>query len=295
MVDVSGRRSPPRVRAKRAGEVVGIALLAASGILGGNLLGIRDRLLGSGVPLPRAAAVSAFVPVGSSERGQETVLRSQPWWQGVALLQGAGSATPNLSIAVGAIQWRARWSCASGRLVVRLGRRAAPLIDASCPAAGATEATASGRLMLPVEAGGPWKLAVDQQVDVPLIEPPLPTITAPGTATVVIGAFQRIDQFATGRVAVYRLSSGGYAMRFTNFYVTPNVDLEVRLSTLRSPRSTAQYLSAPSAHVAPLNITAGSLNFIVPRGIDLTPYHSVVIWCPLISSAYAQAPLRAVS
>jgi hypothetical protein len=61
---------------------------------------------------------------------------------------------------------------------------------------------------------------------------------------------------------------------------------------LRAPRSTRQYLSAPSKNVAALDITAGSMNFVLPAGVDPTRYRSVVIWCPIITSAYAAATIR---
>lgn len=281
--------------AKHALSFAGVVLLAASALLGGNLRGVRDRLLGSGVPSPKPAALSPFVPVGPNVSGQRTVLRSEPWWQARTRLEGTGSGMRSFVIRGGVIQWRIGWSCRRGRLVVGVAGHPAPLIDATCPASGIAPGTRSGAIKLRIDSAGSWRLALDQQVDVPLIEPPLAAMSAPGSVTVARGVFERIDQYATGRVAIYRLASGRYALRFTGFYVTPNVDLDVRLSPLRSPRTTRQYLSAPSVHVAPLMVTAGSLNFIVPDGIDPTAYRSVVIWCPLITSAYAEAPLRAVS
>jgi hypothetical protein len=117
-------------------------------------------------------------------------------------------------------------------------------------------------------------------------------MSSPGSSPVAFGTFQRVDQYVTGRVTLYHLANGRYAIRFDHFYVTPNVDLEVRLSRLRSVKSTRQYRSAPSVFVAPLNITAGSLNFLMPNGVNPAAYRSVVIWCPLITSAYAAASLR---
>ncbi|MGI8863251.1 MAG: DM13 domain-containing protein [Solirubrobacteraceae bacterium] len=278
--------------ARRLLSTLGVLTVAAIAVFGGDPVGVRDKLLGSVLPSPRPVAVSAFQPVNSGARAERTVLRSQPWWQQVARFSsGERASTLAFGIAADTIQWRARWSCAGGRLVGRLAGRKAPLIAASCPDSGVALATSSGRMRLLLSAGGAWRLAVDQQVDVPLVEPPPAALSAPGTRIVAAGALQRIDQFAAGRVSVYRLASGRYVMRFADFYVTPNVDLEIRLSPLRSPRSTRQYLGAPSAYVAPLDITAGSLNFQLPPNVDPTAYHSVVIWCPLITSAYAEAPL----
>lgn len=284
------------ISAKRGLGFVAVVALVASALVGGNAFSLRDRLLGSAIPAPRAVAVSPFVHVGSSAKPQQSVLRSQPWWQGVSVLKGGAGTTPSdLVINQSAIQWRARWGCSGGTLVVRMARRRSPLIDARCPAAGTVSATRGGRIGLMVMASGTWSVKVDQQVDVPLFERALPAMSSPGSSAVAVGVFQRVDQYVTGRVTVYHLANDRYAIRFDHFYVTPNVDLEVRLSPLRSVRSTRQYLSAPSALIAPLNVTAGSLNFLVPAGVNPAAYRSVVIWCPLITSAYAAASLRSAA
>lgn len=135
-------------------------------------------------------------------------------------------------------------------------------------------------------------MRVEQQIDVPLDEPPLPAMSARGARTVASGAFYRIDQTGKGRVTVYRLADGRYALRLSDFYVSPNVDLELRLSPRQAPKSTPEFMRAPSAFVARLDVTAGSLNFVVPRGVDPTRYRSLVVWCPPTQNAYAAATLK---
>jgi hypothetical protein len=269
-----------------------VLVVIAAALVGANLFSVRDTVFGRATPAPRPAAVSPFVSVGPTTRHTETVLRSQPWWQGVRNLSGAaGASTAAFPIDTSASQWRAKWACRTGHLLVRASTQSNPLIDSRCPGGGSAYATRTGDTGLRISAGGAWTLRVDQQVDVPLEEPPLASMSAPGTVVAMNGSFQRIDQTGTGRVAVYRLANGSYALRLTNFYVTPNVDLQVRLSPLHAPRTTHQYLAARSAFVAPLDITAGSLNFPVPRGVEPTQYRSIVIWCPLVTSAYAFASL----
>ena len=281
-----------RERLRRTASSLGVVVVAAGAIVGADLFGVRESVFGSATPPARPAAVSPFVSVGSA-RGAATVLRSQPWWQGVRDLRGGAATTSSaFTIDAGASQWRARWTCHSGRLLARVTGQSRALIDATCPAAGTAYDTRAGRAELQLTAGGAWTLRVDQQVDVPLVEPPASSITAPGTVLVRRGSFSRVDQTGTGRLAFYRAASGAYALRLSDFYVSPNVDLEIRLSPLAAVHSTHQFLSAPSVLVAPLPITAGSLNFTVPRGVDPTRYRSVVIWCPLITSAYATAQLH---
>jgi hypothetical protein len=77
-----------------------------------------------------------------------------------------------------------------------------------------------------------------------------------------------------------------------DFFVTANTDLEVQLSPLEAPRSTDQVKASNPVSVAALDITAGSLNFVLPPTVDPTRYKSVVIWCERLFSAYAAASLR---
>jgi len=283
----------------RASSVVALVALVAAALFGGNAFALRDRLLGSPTAPPRPAAVSRSAgspdqPTATSALpADKTVVRSQPWWQGVTTLQGAGSATtPAFTIDGGALQWRLRWTCDSGRLTVRVPARPRPVVDAGCPGADIGYATTKGSVTLTVTATGPWRLQVDQQVDLPLDEQPLPAMTAPGATTVSAGDFYRIDQVGQGMVKVYRLADGTDALRLENFYVSPNTDLEIRLSPLPAPHSTDEFTAAPSASVASLDVTAGSMNFTVPSSVKPSSYRSVVIWCERLHSAYAAASLK---
>jgi electron transfer DM13 len=276
---------------RRVAPAVGLLVLAASFALATNLFGVRAALFGSATPPPRA---SAFSRVDSSAApAAKTVLRSQPWWQQVGRYRGVGTSAADLfAIGDGAIQWRVTWTCRSGRFVVRAAGQPRALIDEPCAEHATTkELTKRPSAALQIQAAGPWTARVEQQVDVPLVERPLAAMAAAGTRTVATGGFYRIDQVGRGRVTIYRLANGSYALRLRNFYVTANIDLEIRFSSLRKPRTTRQYRSAPSTAVAPLDVTAGSMNFRVPAGVDPRRYGSVVIWCPTITSAYAAATL----
>lgn len=284
--------------AKRALTGAGLVLLAASAVFGANPYGVRDRVVGSVTPEPRPAAVSR-VAAGSPGPGQApaaepkaTVVRSYPWWQQVATLEGEGATTtPSVRIDTEAIQWRVTWTCGSGRLLVRTHQTPRAVVDGVCPGSEPGYSTQKGPLTLEVKAEGPWRLEVEQQIELPLHEPPLPAMAAPGTAALARGDFYRVDQVGDGQVTIYRLGDGTYALRLEDFYVTPNSDLEVMLSPLPAPRTTEEFKSAPAARVVALDVTAGSLNFTVPPGIDPTRYRSVVIWCERLFSAYAAASL----
>ena len=283
MTDASGSTT------RRVAPIAGLLVLVASFVVAADLFGTRQALFGSATPAPQP---SAFSRVDSSPANSpRSVLRSQPWWQQVGRYSGVGSSEPDLfRIADGAIQWRVTWGCERGRFVVRTPGEP-PLIDEPCAERRVSELTKHPAGGMMIETTGRWTARVEQQVDVPLIEPPLKAMRASGASTIATGRFYRIDQVGRGRVTIYRLANGRHALRLTDFYVTANIDLEIRLSPLRKPRTTRQYLSAPARFVAPLDVTTGSMNFRVPAGVDPRRYRSVVIWCPLITSAYAAATL----
>jgi hypothetical protein len=280
---------------------LGLLTVVASGLVGGNAFGSREALWGSESPEARPAAGSRVAgtlaagsptPTTAAPRA-ETVLKSQPWWQGLTTLEGTGSATARpFNVVEDALQWRVKWTCETGRLVVRVPNQARPVVDAACPGSDVGYGVRKGSVALDVRADGPWRMVVDQQVDVPLHEPPLAEMSAPGTRKVLTGSLYRMDQVGTGTLDFYRLADGRYVLRLDNFFVTANIDLELRLSPLEEPRTTEQYMNAPSVWVAPLDVTTGSLNFTVPPDVDPTRYRSVVVWCPIIDSAYAAATLR---
>lgn len=293
--------APPAPSSQRALSVLGLLAVVASALIGGNLLGARERLWGSESPVARPAAggrvAGSATADGTTQTTMaprdQTVLRSQPWWQGLTKLEGSGSTTATpLTVADDALQWRVQWTCSTGHLLVRAPNQARPVVDAACPGAGAGYGVRKGSVALQVTADGPWTMVADQEVDVPLVEPPLPVISAPGTRMVLTGSLYRIDQVGTGTVNLYRLADGSHVLRLEKFFVTANVDLEVRLSPLEAPRSTEQYVNAPSVWVAPLDVTTGSLNFTLPPEVDPSRYRSLVVWCPIINSAYAAATLH---
>jgi hypothetical protein len=301
MAELSLPTPPSPGLLQRAATAFGLLALLASALFGGNVAGIRDRFLGSETPETRSAVLSrgtesasANTPAPSTPAPRQSVLRSQPWWQSVGKLEGTGTMTgPSLAVNADALQWRVKWTCQSGHLLVRAPQQGRPVVDAACPGTDTGYGIQNGNVSLEVTAGGPWQLQVDQQVDVPLREPPLPAMTAPGARPILSGSLYRIDQVSTGTVTIYRLPDGQYAVRLDDFFVTANSDLELQFSPLEAPHTTKQIAdNARSASIASLDVTAGSLNFSVPAGVDPTQYRSFVIWYEVANSAYSAATLR---
>lgn len=280
---------------RRFASALGVLAVLASALFGGNVLGVRERFLGSESPTPLPAAVSRAGGVADAggppaTTAPQTVLRSQPWWQSVTTLRGEGSMSTTVRIDPAAIQFRVTATCSSGRLLVRAPEQRRPVLDSACPAAEPGYGISTGEVTLELVADGPWELRVDQHVEVPLVEPPLPGMNA--TTAIASGSFYRVDQVGLGTVTIHRLQNGTYALRLEDFFVTANTDLELQLSTLEQPRTTEQIRGTRSERIAFLDVTAGALNFVLPPGLDPTKYRSLVIWCEITRNAYAAARLQ---
>lgn len=299
--ETAGAETPPaptRSSVRQALTWLGVLVLIVSAVLGSNMFAVRDRLFGTATPDAAAPAASRSVTGGSTPEtvpAAPTSLRSSPWWQDVTTLEGSGSGTPApFTIVAGAIQWRLKWTCTSGRLVVRAPKQTKPLVDGPCTEGGTGYGVQGGTVGLQVTADGPWHMEVAQQVDVPLVEPPLPAMTASGARVAASGTMYNIDKTGMGKATLYRQADGRYSVRLEDFFVSPNVDLELRLSTLDAPHGSQEFANAPSELVATMDVTAGSVNYTVPAGVDPTKYKSLVVWCVPIKSAYAAASLGVV-
>lgn len=276
---------------------LGVAVVVFSAFVGSNAFSVRDLFFEPATPeaAPPAAGRQAGAVPRVPAAAAPTSLRSHPWWQDVTVLEGNGSETaPAFTVAEAAIQWRVKGTCTAGRLVVRSPGKGRPLVDGPCSGGVEGFGTRSGVTTLQITADGPWRLQVAQQTDVPLAEPPLPAMTAPGAAAVATGTFYDIDKTGIGRVSLHRQADGRYALRLEDFFVTPTADLELHFSAHEGPRSSQDFTDSESELVVGMDVTAGTLNYAVPEGIDPTRFRSVVVWCAPIQSAYAAASLGPV-
>lgn len=292
--------APPPGPARRLIAWLGFLAVVATAFVGSNLFAVRDHLFGTVTPAaapPAAGRVAPGAPgapdtPATAAPAAATSLRSSPWWQDVTTLEGSGTANPApFTVAANALQWRVQWTCSAGHLVVRVPKQAKPVVDGGCPQGTEGYSVQKGAQALQVTADGPWKLTIAQQVDVPLVEPPSPAMTAPGARVAGTGSLYNIDKVGTGKVTLYRQADGLYSVRLEDFFVSPNVDLELRLSTLEAPHGSDEFAAAPNDLVTVMDVTAGSVNYTLPAGLDPTMYKSLVVWCVPIKSAYAAATL----
>ncbi len=247
-----------------------------------------------GGPDRKAPRIDAFSPIEQRVGPRNGPPRAAPRWVRVTRLAGRGPASERVSIAGGAIQWRARWRCRSGSFRLfsapgSAGRR--PLDKGRCPGRGEAQSIGTGSVRLSVEASGPWQLQVDQQVDTPIAERPLPAMRSPAARLQARGAFYGIERRAKGEAQLHRLPGGRLALRLDGFETSPNVDLFVWTSPVARPRTSRQAFRAPHSTVAELKSTAGSQNYLLPRGTSAREIRSVIIWCEPVQIAYAAAAL----
>lgn len=234
-----------------------------------------------------------FTAISQAPPPTAATQRAAPRWAPVATFTGSGPATKPFTIAKQAIQWRARWSCESGdlRLAVQPPpQNGKPLAQARCPRRSEGISIQTGPQQLVVTASGPWRVVIEQQVDEPLREPPLPGMS--DRALVAGGSFYPVDKSGKGTASVYRLPNGRLALRFESFETPANIDLFVWLSQARTPRTTKQAFKAPHTVVREIKSTMGDQNYLLPPNTTLKKARSIVIWCEPVQNAYTAAALE---
>ncbi len=219
--------------------------------------------------------------------------RAGPRWEEVVNAGADGSTeSAAFTIAAEAIQWRLLWSCEAGSLKVSTlppPQDGKALVDSACPAEGEGFSIETGERRLAVEASGPWKATVEQQVETPIDEAPLPEMAS--APVVAQGSFYEIDEAGEGTVKLYQLADGRRALRLEGFEVKVNTDLVVWLSTFPHPTTSAEAVGAPYTEIAELKSTIGPQNYVVPPEVATDAIRSVVIWCPPTRNAYLGATL----
>jgi hypothetical protein len=250
---------------------------------------------GSDDPPPRATPGSAAVPGATSppttsSGGPKAAAR----WETVTTLSGNGPTTaPAFTILPESIQWRARWKCETGSLKVETDpppRRPGALVDSTCPLEGQGFSIVTGPVKLAVQASGSWSMVIDQQVDIPLQEPPLPAMAS--ARVLSEGTFYPVEKEGSGRARIYQLSGGTRVLRFEDLTVNQNTDLFVWLNEADTPKTSRDVVSSPYWVLGNLKSTVGSQNYEIPADVPLDRVRSVVIWCQPVAIAYAAAALE---
>ena len=237
---------------------------------------------------PATTAAAAAGPT-TTAGGPKSAAR----WETVTTFNGSGAfQTPEFSILPNAIQWRVRFTCATGTLKINSNpppRRPGPVVDATCPKEDTGYSIVTGPVRMTIEATGTWRAVVDQQVDTPLEEPLLPGMTP--DRVIAQGSFYKVEVRGEGTAKLYRLPDGKRILRFENFQTGENTDLFVWLSELAKPANSAQAVGSPHIEISNLKSTIGTQNYEIPASIPTEKIKSVVIWCQPVQIAYAAVAL----
>ncbi len=223
--------------------------------------------------------------------------RAAPRWEQVKVVTGNSPLDLGvLSISKNAFQWRVKWSCETGTIRINSTPPPVPnkpeqmLVDDKCPGHGEGFGRQTGDVRVNVQASGPWKATVEQQVDTPLDEPPLPEMA---TARVLgKGSFYNVDKTGKGTVTLYQLPDGCRALRIEpGFEVTNDPDLVVWLSAISNPKTSKEMADAPHAEISALKSTRGSQNYILPDNLPIPEVRSVGLFCVPVPAIYVAAAL----
>lgn len=268
----------PRLDAPRAGGLAVCLVLLAG--------------CGSSRPAPTAAApatTAETTPPPDHPHGS-------PRWEPTANLSGTGGTTSApFGIVPDVLQWRVHWHCDTGVLRIRTEPAPAsgrPLVEGACPGDGDAYATRTGQIRLAVTSPGAWTAVVEQEVDTPLDEAPLPEMQASGARVVGHGPFRDVDRMGRGRVMLYQLANGRTAIRLEDFQIPINTDLFVWTESAVGLKSSPELRDAPHVVVAPLRSTTGNQNYLVPASDPADQIKSIVIWCEVQQFAYVAVDLE---
>jgi hypothetical protein len=223
--------------------------------------------------------------------------KAAPRWEQVRVVTGnAPLDLGPITIAPHAFQWRIKWNCEVGTMKITStpppvpGRPNPNLVDNPCLGSGEGFGRQTGEVRINIQASGPWKATLEQQVDTPLDEPPLPEMA---TARVVgRGDFYNVDKSGKGTVILYQLADGRRALRIEpGFEVVNDPDLVVWVSSAVNPRTAKAMADAPHVEIAALKSTRGSQNYIIPDNLPFSEIRSIGLYCVPVPSIYIAAAL----
>jgi hypothetical protein len=242
-----------------------------------------------------APTTTAATSPATTAPDQPREARAAARWETVNTFSGSGAfQTPEFTILPTAIQWRVRFTCATGTLRITSmppPRRPGPVVDTPCPKEDIGYSIVTGPVRLSIEAAGQWRAVVDQQIDTPLDEPLLPGMTP--DRVVASGSFYKVEVQGEGTAKLYSLADGRRILRFEGFKTGENTDLFVWLSEAARPMNSAEALNTPFVEIANLKSTLGTQNYEIPASLPTEKIRSIVIWCQPVAIAYAAAPLAA--
>ncbi|MFI5521016.1 DM13 domain-containing protein [Streptomyces platensis] len=106
------------------------------------------------------------------------------------------------------------------------------------------------------------------------------------------GRFVTHEHDTSGTARTVRLADGGQVLRLEDLKTSEGPDVRVYLSR-RDADTVKDGLGDGAVQLGKLKGNRGSQNYAVPAGIDLSTFHSAVIWCHRFSVSFGAADLGA--
>src|SRR3954468_24839849 len=103
------------------------------------------------------------------------------------------------------------------------------------------------------------------------------------------GRFTSLEHESRGTAAVVRLANGERRVTLAGFSTSPGPDLRVRIVVGAGNGNGG---SGGAKDLGALKGNKGDQQYKLPRGVDLTRYRTVVIWCRAFSAGFAKATLN---
>lgn len=111
--------------------------------------------------------------------------------------------------------------------------------------------------------------------------------------TLAQGRFRDADAIHKGEgiATIFATPSGASVLRFTEFSGTNGPDLKVWLVKAASVQGSGDVKASEWLSLGPLKGNKGDQNYVIPEGVDIADYRSVVIWCKQFGVLFAAADL----
>jgi hypothetical protein len=104
------------------------------------------------------------------------------------------------------------------------------------------------------------------------------------------GSFRALEHQTKGTAHLLQLADGRFIVRLVGLDTSNGPDLRVYLSRHAADRGLNGYGDS-YVDLGALKGNRGDQNYRVPSGMDITQFHSVVIWCRRFTVGFGVAPL----
>lgn len=106
------------------------------------------------------------------------------------------------------------------------------------------------------------------------------------------GDFYSVAHNGSGVVHFYQVEEIGIVLRLEDFLVENGPELHVYLTSADPIENTTGVDLADAVDLGELKALSGDQTYEVPADLDLTSYHSVVIWCVPYQIPFIAAPIQ---